>query len=69
MADFAEYLPVDTRLANGVDGRLMHNAWPTLWAELNASAIAEAGAQADTTFFNAGWLHRHATPLRAALGR
>ena len=31
MADFGEYLPIDVRLADGTDGMLAHNAWPTLW--------------------------------------
>jgi alpha-glucosidase len=52
MADFGEYLPTeDVQLANGVDAKLMHNAWPTLWAKLNAEAVAEAGKTDDTVFF------------------
>ena len=32
MADFGEYLPTDdVYLANGVDAKIMHNAWPALW--------------------------------------
>jgi alpha-glucosidase len=51
MADFGEYLPVDVKLANGVDAKRMHNAWPTLWAEVNARAIASAGRTGDAVFF------------------
>ena len=51
MADFGEYLPIDLRLHNGVDARLMHNAWPTLWAEVNARAIEASGKTGDATFF------------------
>ena len=51
MADFGEYLPIDARLANGVDARLMHNAWPTIWAEVNADAVARAGRGGDAVFF------------------
>lgn len=51
MADFGEYLPIDARLANGADARLMHNAWPTLWAKVNADAIAEYGRRGDALFF------------------
>jgi len=51
MADFGEYLPIDARLANGVDARLMHNAWPTIWAGVNADAIARAGRSGDAVFF------------------
>lgn len=51
MADFGEYLPIDVNLANGVDARLMHNAWPTLWAEVNAKAVASRGMTGDALFF------------------
>ncbi len=52
MADFGEYLPTENvYLANGVDAKLMHNAWPTLWAKINAEAVAEAGKTDDVTFF------------------
>lgn len=51
MADFGEYLPIDLQLSNGMDPRLMHNAWPTLWAEVNARAIERAGKTGDAIFF------------------
>jgi alpha-glucosidase len=51
MADFGEYLPIDARLANGVDAKLMHNAWPTIWAEVNARAVAGAGRTGEAVFF------------------
>ena len=51
MADFGEYLPIDAHLANGVDAKLMHNAWPPIWAEVNAQAVAEAGRTGDILFF------------------
>lgn len=51
MADFGEYLPIDVHLANGRDARLMHNAWPTLWAKVNADAVASAGRTGDCLFF------------------
>jgi sulfoquinovosidase len=50
MADFGEYLPIDARLMHG-DANLLHNAWPTLWAEVNANAIARAGRAGDALFF------------------
>ena len=50
MADFGEFLPADARLHQG-DPLLLHNAWPALWAELNARAIAEAGRTGDALFF------------------
>jgi alpha-glucosidase len=51
MADFGEYLPTDVRLASGADPMLAHNAWPALWAEVNARAVAEAGRTGDAVFF------------------
>jgi alpha-glucosidase len=51
MADFGEYLPIDVRLANGIDGMIAHNAWPTLWAEVNARAVASRGKTGDVVFF------------------
>ena len=50
MADFGEYLPIDARLTRG-DANLLHNAWPTLWAEVNAKAVARAGRTGDVLFF------------------
>jgi len=50
MADFGEYLPIDARLTHG-DAKLLHNAWPTLWAEVNAKAVARAGRTGDALFF------------------
>lgn len=41
MADFGEYLPVDCVLHNNVDAKLMHNAWPVLWAKCNYEAVKE----------------------------
>ncbi|WP_419321301.1 alpha-glucosidase [Caulobacter sp. ErkDOM-E] len=51
MADFGEYLPTDVRLANGVDGMLMHNAWPTIWAKVNADAVERRGKTGEALFF------------------
>jgi sulfoquinovosidase len=51
MADFGEYLPINVKLANGVDATLMHNAWPTLWAEVNARAVASRGKTGEALFF------------------
>jgi len=51
MADFGEYLPTDVRLHDGTDGMLAHNAWPTIWAEVNARAIASRGRTGDALFF------------------
>ena len=51
MADFGEYLPIDVELANGIDAKLMHNAWPTLWAEVNARAVESRGKTGEALFF------------------
>ncbi|HEX3348592.1 MAG TPA: alpha-glucosidase [Acetobacteraceae bacterium] len=51
MADFGEYLPIDAQLASGASAKLMHNAWPTLWARVNAEAVAAAGRSGDIVFF------------------
>jgi alpha-glucosidase len=51
MADFGEYLPIDAQLASGEPGSLMHNAWPTVWARVNADAVARAGRSDDIVFF------------------
>lgn len=51
MADFGEYLPIDVRLANGIDAKLMHNAWPTLWAEVNAKAVESRSKTGEALFF------------------
>ncbi|MCP9758869.1 alpha-glucosidase [Aquitalea sp. S1-19] len=52
MADFGEYLPTENvYLSNGVDAKLMHNAWPTLWAKCNAEAVEANGQTGDALFF------------------
>lgn len=51
MADFAEYLPVDARLADGSDAMKTHNAWPVLWAKLNAEILEKRGRTGDALFF------------------
>ena len=51
MADFGEYLPADVRLASGLDGMLAHNAWPVLWAKVNADAVSRRGKTGETLFF------------------
>jgi sulfoquinovosidase len=51
MADFGEYLPHDVRLSSGLPGMLAHNAWPTLWAQVNAEAVAGRGKTGEAVFF------------------
>jgi len=51
MADFGEYLPVDSVLFSGEDPEEMHNRWPAIWAKLNREAIEECNASEDVFFF------------------
>lgn len=51
MADFGEYLPVDCVLHNGVDAKIMHNAWPALWAKCNYEAVKETGNLGKVFYF------------------
>ncbi len=51
MADFGEYLPIDVRLWSGLDGMLAHNAWPVIWAKVNADAVSRRGRTGETLFF------------------
>ena len=51
MADFGEYLPVDSVIASGQDAYTMHNLWPELWAKLNREAIEERGKTGEVFFF------------------
>ena len=51
MADFGEYLPVDSVLFDGSDAQKMHNQWPAIWAKMNKEAIAECGKEDEVFFF------------------
>ncbi|MGG4130501.1 alpha-glucosidase [Paenibacillus illinoisensis] len=51
MADFGEYLPTDVVLSDGSDPKLMHNAWPTMWAKTNYDAVSEAGKLGEIVYF------------------
>lgn len=51
MADFGEYLPVDCVLYNGIDAKLMHNAWPVLWAKCNYEAVEETNNLGKVFYF------------------
>lgn len=68
MADFGEYLPVDVVLSDGSDPLLMHNAWPVLWAAVNARAVENRGLTGEALFFmRAGYsgVQRHCPLLWA----
>ncbi|RFB12074.1 alpha-glucosidase [Bacillus sp. HNG] len=51
MADFGEYLPTDVKLHNGISAKIMHNAWPTLWAKTNYEAVKESGKLGEIVYF------------------
>ncbi|MFC0471472.1 alpha-glucosidase [Halalkalibacter kiskunsagensis] len=51
MADFGEYLPTDVKLSNGVPAKVMHNAWPAIWAKVNHDAVKESGRWGDIVYF------------------
>ena len=51
MADFGEYLPVDSVLFDGSDPAVIHNQWPAIWAKMNQEAISECGKEDEVFFF------------------
>ena len=51
MADFGEYLPTDCVLYSGENPELVHNTWPSRWAQLNREAVEEAGKLGEIMFF------------------
>ena len=51
MADFGEYLPVDSVLYSGEDPEVIHNQWPAIWAKMNREAIRECGKEGEVFFF------------------
>lgn len=68
MADFGEYLPIDLKLYNGESPKLMHNAWPVIWAKVNFEAVKEAGKLGEIVYFmRAGYtgIQRYCTLLWA----
>jgi alpha-glucosidase len=55
MADFGEGLPFDAEIARG-NPRLVHNAWPRLWAQTVREACDRAGEDECLTWFRSGSL-------------
>lgn len=53
MADFAEWLPTDARLASGEDPWTAHNTYPLEWAALNAEVLEGRDA---SFFVRSGWV-------------
>ncbi len=55
MADFAEYLPMDTVLHTG-EPEQQHNRWPALWAETVRTGCERAKQPDCMTFFRSAYL-------------
>lgn len=63
MADYAEALPLDAVIHTG-DAHAFHNAYPAVWARLNAEAIAESGCTDCVFFMRSGYTGSlQSTPL------
>lgn len=52
MADFAEALPFDAKLASGVAAASYHNQYPVDWARLHREVVEEAGRLGDVLVWN-----------------
>lgn len=52
MADFGEYLPLDSVLYSGVDAATYHNYFPVEWAQLVREAVNESGLDDEIVFFS-----------------
>ncbi len=51
MADFGEYIPVDSVFFNGKSGVEMHNEYPALWAKCNYEAVKERNLLGEVVYF------------------
>jgi len=51
MADYGEYLPIDTVLHSGKSLETFHNMFPVVFAKANYEAIKEAGKLGEIVFF------------------
>jgi sulfoquinovosidase len=56
MCDFAEWLPLDATVGDGLSGMDRHNAYPIQWQELNMEVLNEAlGVGNGLCFARSGW--------------
>ena len=56
MCDFAEWLPFDAVVGDGLSGLDRHNAYPIQWQELNMEVLDEAFGAGNALCFNrSGW--------------
>ncbi len=51
MADFGEYLPLDSVLYSKENPIVLHNRWPAIWAKMNQEAILESNKEKEIFFF------------------
>jgi len=51
MADYGEYLPIDTILYSGENPETFHNKYPVMFAKVNLEAIQEMGKEGEIVFF------------------
>jgi alpha-glucosidase len=51
MADYGEYLPIDSILQSGENPELFHNKYPVIFAKANLEAIKESGKLGEIVFF------------------
>ncbi len=51
MADFAEWMPIDSKPFSGENPELVHNKYAMLWAKANYEAVAESGKLGEIAFF------------------
>jgi alpha-glucosidase len=58
MTDFAEWLPTDAVLANGMTGAEAHNLYPQWWQEVHGEAIVGTDA---SFFVRSGWTRTAST--------
>ena len=56
MCDFAEWLPLDSTVGDGLSGQRLHNDYPLLWQELNMEVLNDAWGEGEALCFNrSGW--------------
>jgi alpha-glucosidase len=68
MADFAEYLPVDSVLHNGESGLVEHNRYPEMWQRLNHETARAIRGNDYAIFSRSGWLGSQGTTQIVWLG-
>lgn len=55
MADFAEWVPLDARFADGTDGGTRHNLFPEAWQRLSREVMDELRPGDGAVFSRSGW--------------